>query len=165
MMNSKEIISKLKLQPHPEGGFFKETYRSDELIDTKTLPSRFNGKRAFSTSIYYLLEGEDFSSFHKIKSDEIWHFYFGSPVVLHLIYENGDYANIELGNNISEGQNFQIIIPHNTWFAAEVKDKSSFTLVGCTVAPGFNFDDFLLADKSLLEEFPQHQNLIKKFLH
>lgn len=157
-------ISQLHLQPHPEGGFYKEVYRSDEIISEDSLNNRYGSEHSISTSIYYLLTGNDFSAFHKIKSDEIWHFYDGSPITLYLINEDGKFETKKLGINLEANEVPQIVIPRNNWFAAQPNDKNSYTLVGCTVAPGFDFNDFELADrKDLLKKFPQHNNLIIQY--
>ncbi len=164
MIPASTLVEKLDLQPHPEGGYFKEVYRSDELIKTEGLSERYTSERCFGTSIYYMLEGEQFSAFHKLQSDETWHFYLGSSIVLHLISSEGNYSKIVLGQNLTEDEVLQYTIPKETWFAAEVKDKNSFSLVGCTVTPGFDFADFEMGDqKTLLDKFQQHQNLIKRF--
>ncbi|MEI6696540.1 MAG: cupin domain-containing protein [Bacteroidota bacterium] len=156
-------IEKLCLQKHPEGGYFKEAYRSDESISHLSLPFRFKEDRCFSTAIYFLLENDNFSAFHRIKSDEIWHFYKGSSLTLYIITEDGCLSNLQLGDNPLNGEHFQITVARNSWFAAHVNAKSSFTLLGCTVAPGFDFKDFELADcEDLCKEYPQYETLIKK---
>ncbi len=163
MLTSEKIIKKLDLIAHPEGGYFKEVYRSEEEIKIEGLPERYESTRCFGTSIYYLLEGEQFSAFHKLQSDETWHFYLGSPILLHLINKEGKYSNVILGQKVEEDELLQFTIAHGTWFAAEVKDKSSFSLVGCTVYPGFDFADFEMCNKEeLLKKFPQHKNIIEK---
>ena len=163
MLSSKDLIQKLELQTHPEGGYFKEVYRSKDEIKIEGLPERYKSPRCFGTSIYYLLEGEQFSAFHKLKSDEIWHFYFGSPVVVHMINEEGEYSTITLGQKVDEGEQLQFAIKNGTLFGAEVKDKTSFSLVGCTVSPGFDFTDFELLDKkTLLGKFPHHKDIINR---
>lgn len=163
MLTSKEIIKKLDLQPHPEGGYFKEVYRSEDEMKIEGLPERFQSARCFGTSIYYLLDGEQFSAFHKLQSDETWHFYLGSQIILHLINEEGLYSEVILGQNLNEDEQLQFTIPHGTWFAAEVKNKSSFSLVGCTVYPGFDFDDFQIGNKDeLINLYPQQKNIIQK---
>lgn len=162
-MNSKELIKKLGLTPHPEGGYFKEVYRSSEIIRADALPERYSTERAVSTSIYFLLESGDFSAFHRLQSDETWHFHTGSPVFIYMITDNGKLIKVELGNSGSESPVFQYTIFKNVWFAAEVKEPGSFTLVGCTVAPGFDFTDFEFADRfTLLEEYPLHKDIIEK---
>ncbi|WP_346860248.1 cupin domain-containing protein [uncultured Draconibacterium sp.] len=154
MESAKFWIDKLALQKHPEGGWFKEVYRSEDTVPEDALPGGFSGLRNFSTSIYYLLETTDFSSFHKIKSDEIWHYYTGSSAVEILWIENGKLISQKLGDGSQNDHEFQVVVPKNKWFAARLLNSKGFALVGCTVSPGFHFDDFELADKSLLEEFP-----------
>lgn len=162
MPDSKTIVNKLELLPHPEGGFFKEVYRSNEIINNKELPGRFSGDRNFGTSIYYLLEKKQFSTFHKLKSDETWHFYYGSPLLLHVIDENGNYKKIILGNDLAKNQVFQFTVLRNCWFAAEVADKNSFSLIGATVAPGFDFNDFEIGKREeLILKFPEYKELIE----
>jgi predicted cupin superfamily sugar epimerase len=162
MKKSQQWISKLNLQPHPEGGYYCEVYRSDEFIQQSSLNNRYNNKRSISTSIYFLLEGEQFSAFHKIQSDELWHFYDGSSINLIIILADGTLQKLKLGLN--DGEFPQIKIPKNTWFAAHPIDTKSFSLVGCTVAPGFDFTDFELGKREkLLRSFPKHKNLITQF--
>lgn len=161
-MDAKLIINRLDLKPHPEGGWYRETYRSNEQLAATALPERYGGARSFSTAIYFLLEQNDFSSFHRIASDEIWHHYLGAPVVIYQINTAGELTTLQLGPDLGQGQQFQIIIPAGTWFAAEPAGNG-FSLVGCTVAPGFDFSDFELAEQmGLLEECPQHAVLISR---
>jgi len=156
-------IEKLNLQKHPEGGAFSEIYRADEHIKKEDLPERFGGDRAFSTSIYFLLQGAEISAFHKIKSDEIWHFYAGSAVILYIIDEKGKLVIKKNGSDPEKGESFQVTAPKGCWFGAEVENKNSFALVGCTVSPGFDFTDFELAERdALLQEFPQHKEIIER---
>jgi hypothetical protein len=160
---AKIYIDYLNLIPHPEGGYFKEVYRSGEMISQSNLPVRYTSPRTFSTSIYFLLEGEQVSKFHRLKSDEQWHFYDGSTILLYTINCDGELCKICLGNRIEHGETFQTIIKRATWFGAELMDKYSFALLGCTVAPGFDFNDFELADReNLLKDFPRHKNVIVK---
>ncbi|MDP4284952.1 MAG: cupin domain-containing protein [Bacteroidota bacterium] len=162
-MNADYLINHLSLQPHPEGGFFKETYRANERILKNALPDRFSGERNFSTAIYYLLMQGECSLFHRIKSDECWHFYAGQTLLIHVIENDGNYYCIKLGQNIAVGETFQFVIPATVWFAAEPATGSSFSLVGCTVAPGFDFSDFEMAHKAqLLSSFPQHSDIINR---
>jgi len=159
-----DIIQKLQLQPHPEGGFFKETYRSNGKIQEDSLPSFFEGNRNYSTCIYYLLRSGDFSAFHKINQDEIWHFYLGSPIKLYIISENGTLSEVIIGSDLYSGQVPQFVVPKHHWFAAIVVEPNNYALVGCTVSPGFDFKDFTLASREILVElFPQHSNIIKEF--
>jgi len=165
MMNDKAgfYISKLQLNPHPEGGYYKEVYRSDEIIEAVHLPVRYKSSRAFSTSIFFLLKNDQVSMFHKLKSDEIWHFYDGCGVKIYVIEKNGIKREVLLGNKLEQGELPQVIINKNSWFGAELLNKSSFCLIGCTVSPGFEFKDFELGEREkLLKLFPQHENIIKK---
>lgn len=157
-----ELIAFYQLLPHPEGGYFKETYRSIELISLTSLPARFLGKRCFSTAIYFLLIRDSFSAFHKIQSDECWHFYTGDAVDIHVLHSNGIYELIKLGNDNIKGEQFQAIVPAGAWFAS--RTTGAYSLVGCTVSPGFDFDDFVLAKADeLIHLFPEHSVLIQQF--
>jgi len=156
-------IDKLSLQAHPEGGYFNETYRSEEQIDGSELPSRYGSPRVFGTSIYFLLTTESVSNFHRLASDEIWHYHQGGGAIIHMISEEGGLISKHIGPELEVGESLQVIIPKGTWFAAEVK-SSDFILVGCTVAPGFEFRDFELADREALSSaYPQHGTLIGRF--
>lgn len=156
-------IKKLKLQEHPEGGYFCETYRSAERINESKLPDRYHSSRVFGTSIYFLLTTESVSNFHRLKSDEIWHFHFGGKAKIHFINKHGDHSAHVIGQASDNESHFQVTIPRNTWFAAEVID-GDYILVGCTVAPGFEFEDFELADREKLSTaYPLHQTLIARF--
>ena len=156
-------IELLRLVKHPEGGYYKETYRSDETIDKDHLPERFNDNRSFSTAIYYLLKGNDFSAFHRIKQDEIFHFYAGSSLTIHLIEHSGNYFSIKLGRSMKNGEVPQATVKGGWIFGASVNDPNSYSLVGTTVAPGFDFEDFeLLSRDQLLVLFPQHYKIIEK---
>ncbi len=153
-------IKHLDLQPHPEGGFFKETYRSPEQIGADGLPERFNGSRNFSTAIYFLLRSQDKSLFHRIKSDELWHFHAGSTLNIYVL-RNDKLEVHKLGSDLEKGDSLQITIPANCWFGATVNGSGNYTLSSCTVAPGFDFKDFELADRSkLLLEFPSQKEII-----
>ena len=164
MNRLEEIIKKLELEPHPEGGYFKETYRSTGEINSASLDNAYSGNRNYSTCIYFLLTSENNSAFHRIKQDEIWHFYDGSPIRLHTISENGEHNSHIIGRDILNGESPQLVVKGGDWFAAEVINKDDFSLVGCTVSPGFSFEDFELpARKVLLEKFPEHAELITKF--
>jgi uncharacterized protein len=161
-MTANYFIKHLALQPHPEGGFFKETYRSPGIIPSQSLPY-FNGDRHYSTAIYFLLQQGDFSAFHRIKSDECWHFYEGGNLLIHVVDGEGNYSCIRLGKNIHEGEVFQFVVAAGNWFASEPAPGTNFTLVGCTVAPGFDFADFEMADcKTLSNEYPSHRSLIER---
>lgn len=157
-------INSLKLEAHPEGGYYREVYRSSEIISQKFLPERFSGDRVFSTSIYFLLNRTDVSRFHKINQDELWHFYQGSAAVIHVIDLDGKYSTILLGNDPDAGEVLQAVVPAGCYFATEVSDKSSYLLAGCTVAPGFDFADFVMPDREdLQKKFPEYADIISRF--
>jgi len=156
---AKQYLTQLDLKKHPEGGYYTEVYRSGELILPKQLPKRYKSSRNFSTSIYFLLEGKQYSSFHRLLSDELWHFYDGSTVLVYIIDENGNLSIKKLGKDYQ----FQLIIEKQNWFAAEVENKKSFSLFGCTVSPGFEFEDFEPGKRnSLIKDFPKHAALVKR---
>jgi predicted cupin superfamily sugar epimerase len=156
-------IKNLNLKPHPEGGYYREPYDSQEKIPKKFLPERYKGDRSFCNAIYYLLEKNDFSSFHRIQSDEIWHHYEGSSLLIHVIHPQGKYEILKLGKTLENGEEPQIVVPWGVWFGAELVDKSSLALVGCTVAPGFDFQDFEMGKRTdLLKQFPQHKEIISQ---
>jgi len=161
-----KIIKKLQLLPHPEGGYFKETYRSLGEIEEQNLEPKYKGKRNYSTCIYFLLTSDNFSALHRIKQDEIWHFYDGSPICLHVISELGDHTEYIIGRDLEKGEIPQFVVPGGCWFAAEVINKNSYSLVGCTVSPGFDFRDFeLKTKKELVSLFPDKEEIISKLTH
>ncbi len=163
MFTTKQLIEQYQLQPHPEGGWYKETYRSAEGIAATALPERFRGERSFSTAIYFLLEQGNFSAFHKIKSDECWHFYAGETLHVYVLHIDGQLEIIKLGTDILNGEIFQYVVPANCWFASRPSPESSFCFVGCTVSPGFDFADFEMAKaEELILLYPQHTLIIKQ---
>lgn len=156
-------IDLLQLEKHPEGGYYRETYRSDETISNEHLPKRFTGKRSFATAIYYLLKGNDFSAFHRIKQDEVFHFYDGSSMTIHLIDDSGSYSTMRIGRKIKHGEVPQATVKAGCIFGATVDEPDSYSLVGTTVAPGFDFDDFeILSRGELIKLFPQHKKIIER---
>lgn len=161
MQSAAYWIKHLQLEAHPEGGFYRETYRSAESVDKKALPSRFPDQRSFSTAIYFLLRSQDRSVFHRIKSDELWHFHEGSALSIYVLNDRGLTLHT-LGRQIELGQSLQVAIPANTWFGAMVNDQDSYTLAGCTVSPGFHYDDFKIAERQvLLQAFPHETKIIE----
>ena len=163
-MNAKQIIQQLNMEPHPEGGYYRETYRSQTMLPAASLPPEFNGGRPAGTSIYFLLTGDTFSAFHRLRSDELWHYHIGDSACVHIIHPDGRHEMVKVGPDLADGQQFQCIIPAGTWFAASVENPDGFILTGCTVAPGFDFHDFELADrKTLISQFPQHTELITRY--
>jgi predicted cupin superfamily sugar epimerase len=158
-----ELIRYFQLQPHPEGGYYRETYRSKEFIAHAALPKKFKDSRNYSTAIYFLLEQGDFSVFHSIQSDECWHFYAGGRLDIYVIHVNGTLQTVHLGNDIKNNETFQFVVPAGSWFATEPAKEATFCFVGCTVAPGFDFEDFEIAKtEELIPQYPQHAELIKR---
>lgn len=135
-----------------EGGAFAETYRSNFVVPQSVLGSKFKGNCNISTAICFLLEHKQFSAFHKIASDEIWHFYAGQTLTIYEIETNGNLITHKLGNNLEKGESFQCVIKAGNWFASRCEVVNGFSLVGCTVSPGFDFADFELADRSYLHK-------------
>ena len=160
-LKAKKYIKQLQLKKHPEGGYFKEVYRSGERILPTHLPKRYKSSRNFSTSIYFLLEGKQFSAFHLLQSDELWHFYDGSSILLYIINQKGELSVKKLGRSVDS--ELQLTIEKQSWFAAELEDKKSFAFFGCTVSPGFEFEDFEIGRRDeLIKNFPQYSDLIKR---
>ena len=158
-----QLVDTLSLSPHPEGGYYREVYRHRVEINSCCLPKNMEGKRNYLTSIYFLLPHGEFSAFHKIKQDEVWYFHEGSPLMIHMIDPNGLYSKIKLGVVDDNYGVYQFTVPANVWFAAECIEENSFSLVSCAVAPGFDFNDFLLADRAqLIQEYPEHADLITR---
>ncbi len=163
MRTAEYWIEQLHLQAHPEGGFFAETYRAAEDIPRAGLPARFGGARPISTCIYFLLREEDVSHFHRIRADETWHFYAGGPLTLHVLTAEGEWQQHPLGQNPERGQRFQRTIPAGLWFGATVDPGSGYALVGCTVAPGFVFEDFEMARRAdLMTAYPRHAGIVER---
>lgn len=147
-----KIIESLDLVAHPEGGYYRETYRSEEI----------KGKRNLITSIYFLLTSEQISHLHRIKSDEIWYYHGGSPLIVHILDAFGHHEHI-VGNDLEKGYFPQFLVPKNTIFGSTVLEKNSFSLVSCVVSPGFDFADFELFKKDeLLQAYPMHKEIIEK---
>jgi predicted cupin superfamily sugar epimerase len=162
MLSAQDIIDKLGLKAHPEeGGFYRETYLSTEIIPVEVLPDRYSSGRAFGTAIYYLLTPETYSRMHRLQSDEIFHFYLGDPVIMLLLHPDGTSREITLGSDISSGQQLQVVIPRNTWQGSCLTSGGGFALMGTTVAPGFDFTDFEAGQKDdLIAQYPQKKGLI-----
>jgi predicted cupin superfamily sugar epimerase len=155
-------VDKLQLIAHPEGGYYRETYRAELSIPREALPAGFTGPRLVSTAIYFLLEGNNFSAFHRLRSDELWHFYAGSPITVHVIEPDGGYSEIQLGGGPDAGEILQAVVKAGRWFASRVRDPKTFALAGCTVAPGFDFADFEMGKRAeLVRHYPQHRSLIE----
>jgi predicted cupin superfamily sugar epimerase len=158
----RRIVERFELVPHPEGGYFREVYRSRTSIRHPGIPPGARAERAAGTLIYFLLSGKDFSAFHRVRfSDEIWHLYAGGPLELNLIDQSGRHERRRLTSNVIEGEP-TATVPADTWQSARLADGASFALGGCSVAPGFEYDDFEMPPAAgLIERFPQHAGLIR----
>ena len=154
------LVEHLELQPHPEGGFYRETYRADERVTG--LPARFGGARSLSTAILFLLPHGHISALHRIKSDEVWHFYQGASLRVVSIAPDGRRQDHRLGTAIAAGEVCQAVVSAGHWFGAHVDASDGWSLVGCTVAPGFEFSDLELGQRAaLLELYPQHREIVE----
>ena len=157
-----DLVELYNLEPHPEGGFYKETFRDDKSIPASSLPEH-GGDRSYSTGIYFLLTKGMISSLHRIKSDEMWHFYLGGPLTVVQISPNGDVEEIVLGQGVKSGQKVQHVVPAGYWFGAYPNEGSEYSFVGCTVAPGFDFRDFEMGNReNLIKQFPNAKDIIEK---
>jgi uncharacterized protein len=164
MTTAEELIRRLNLQPHPkEGGFFRETYRAPDLWPAATLPPRYGSDRRASTAIYYLLTPATFSALHRLQSDEVFHFYLGSPVrMLHLL-PDGSGRTVILGPDVHGGQELQVIVPRGIWQGSMLEAGGDFALLGCTVAPGFEYVDYETGHRDeLLSQYPAFAELIMR---
>jgi len=156
---AQKIIKKLQMKPHPEGGFYSETYRSPE---SASVSWSGESPRNFSTAIYFLLKAGQFSAWHRLHSDEMWHHYEGGDVKIHVIDPQTRELSTLLLGRVRRGGRPQVLIPRDVWFCAEVERR--FSLVGCTVTPGFDFADFEMATRAdLVGLFPEYEEMINKF--
>jgi predicted cupin superfamily sugar epimerase len=154
--HSRALVAALRLAPHPEGGFYRETFRSPQIIPTP------RGPRAASTAIYFLLPAGTFSAIHRVHSDEVWHHYRGDPLELHTITESGEHATTVLGQRVDQGERPQHVVPAGVWQAA-VPLGTRFALCGCTVAPGFDFADFEMPrQRELMGRFPSLPAIVER---
>ena len=163
-ITAKDVIAMLGLVPHPEeGGWFLETHRSSELFDQNALPGWYAGPRCLSTAIYYLLTPETYSHMHRLKTDEIFHFYAGHPCEMVQLHPDGTGETVVFGNVLSLGQKPQVRVPRNSWQGMRLMPGGAFALMGCTVAPGFEFADYAHGDRSaLVAEYPDFtDNIIR----
>jgi predicted cupin superfamily sugar epimerase len=156
-MEAQKWIDQLELTPHPEGGHYASTYRSDISLECE------HGKRPLYTSIYFLLRSGEVSHFHRLQSDELWYFHAGSSLTIHMITPDGEYREVALGIDIANGEVPQFVVPKHTIFGSSVKDGNTFSVVGCMVSPGFDFLDFeLFSQEALLSEYPGFGEIIRK---
>lgn len=153
-------IEHLNLAPHPEGGYYKSSFASNEEMEVGA------ASRKLYTSIYFLLETGNVSHFHRLKSDEVWYYHAGSPLIVHMFDEDGDYTEMKLGLDFEKGEVPQAIVPKNSIFGSSIMDNNAFSLVGCMVSPGFDFEDFeLFTQEELIKDYPDHVEVIKKLAY
>jgi uncharacterized protein len=162
MPTAREIIERLQLVPLTiEGGYFRETYRSPLTLSANALPDEYDGNRNVSTCIYYLLTPETFSAIHCVRSDEIFHFYAGDAVEMLQLWPNGEAKVVTIHNDLAVGHQPQVVVPAGVWQGCRLVPGGGWALMGCTVAPGFDYEDFELGDRSeLLAAYPEYSVLI-----
>lgn len=162
MYTADYFVENLKMISHPEGGFYKETFVSEENISARNLNTEFEGVRKLWTSIYFLLRDGEVSNFHRLKSDEMWYYHSGSPLTIYMISPDGTLITEQLGLNIEKGEKPQILVPKDYIFGSAMNNEG-YALVGCMVSPGFEFKDFELFERNfLLEKYPEHKEIILK---
>jgi uncharacterized protein len=161
--SAEQLIRVLDLKPHPEGGYYRETYRCEESISHASLPSRFHGDRQYSTAIYYLLPAGAVSRLHRIASDEVWHFYLGGPFTVVELRPDGSTDHVLLGPDVMGGQRLQHTVKAGTWFGAYPNPGTDYALVGCTVAPGFDFAELNMGNRQeLVAKYPREKQTIHR---
>lgn len=166
-MTADEIKKLLRLEPHPcEGGWFRQTWRAEEIIPKSALSVRYPAERAAGTAIYYLLEPHTFSELHRLASDEIFHFYLGDPVEMLQLWPDGNVKTVVLGQDIAASQYVQMHVPKNVWQGSRLLAGGSFALLGCTVSPGFDYADYESGNKeALIEKYPEAAERISLLTH
>ena len=163
MLKAEDVIRLLNLKPHPEGGFYRETYRSEVFISQEALPTRYSGPRCCGTAIYFMLTSGNFSMMHLVKSDEFFHFYLGDPVEMLKLYPDGTGAIVEIGTDLEKGMLPQVLVEKNVWQGFRLKDGGNYALFGTTVCPGFEFEDFEIADPAtIFAQYPDFKEMIRK---
>jgi predicted cupin superfamily sugar epimerase len=161
MITAERLIKLLKLKPHPEGGYYVETYRSNELIAKEGLPARYAGPRRCGTAIYFLLTPQTFSAIHRLKTDEMYHFYLGDPVELVRLQQDGSGHLVILGSDVANGMQLQTVVSRETWQGAKLAKGGKYALLGTTVAPGFEFADFEVGRRNdLIPIYPSFRDTI-----
>lgn len=163
-MTAEELIRLLGLQPHPrEGGFFRETYRAGETLASASLPARYGSDRSVSTAIFYLLTPGTFSALHRLASDEVFHFYLGDPVRMLQLKEDGSSDTFVLGHDLLAGQQVQLVVPRGVWQGSLLEPGGKWALLGCTVAPGFDYADYEAGSRAdLVARYPAQADLIQR---
>lgn len=162
MHSADYFVKNLNMTAHPEGGFYKEIYTSEESITSQELKVDYEGSRILWTSIYFLLRDGEVSKFHRLKSDEMWYYHSGSPLTIYMISPNGELITEQLGLDVEHGEKPQVLVPKDYIFGSAMNNEG-YALVGCMVSPGFEFRDFELFKRNdLLEKYPQYEEIIKK---
>ena len=162
MYTGNYFIEKLGLKEHPEGGYYSECLKSSDIIDAHSVDAAFGGDRRLWTSIYFLLKDREVSRVHRITSDEIWYYHSGTPLVIHIITKEGELKKVRLGLDAEREEQPQVLVPKGCIFGA-LMDGPGYSLVGCMVSPGFDYEDFeLLSREDLIKEYPQHEFIIKR---
>jgi predicted cupin superfamily sugar epimerase len=162
MLTAQQIIDRLQLKPLTiEGGYFRETYRSALTVRPDALPDEYGGARHVSTAIYYLLTPDSFSTIHRVKSDEIFHFYAGDPVEMLQLWPDGSGKVVTIGSDLTTGQLPQVVVPAGVWQGCRLIDGGQWALMGCTVAPGFDYADYIAGSRAkMLDSFPMFSEWI-----
>jgi predicted cupin superfamily sugar epimerase len=162
-LTPERLIALLGLAPLPvEGGYFRQTYRASEQVVAMALPGRYTGTRSLGSAIYYLLHGAEFSALHRLQSDEVYHFYLGDPVEMLLLYPDGRHSVEILGPDLEQGQHLQLVVPHDVWQGSRLQAASNWALLGTTMVPAYQQEDFELGDRAaLLRQYPQARALIE----
>lgn len=161
MKNAEYWIEHLAMIPHTEGGYFKEMLRSEGELVTEHA-----NKRAYYTSIHFLLRAGNPSHFHRLQSDEVWYFHTGDSLNIHIIHPNGKYEKVKLGLNVEHGEVLQAVVPKGAIFGSDVDEGADYSLVSCMVSPGFDYRDFeLFTQHELLKDYPKHEQIIKKLAY
>jgi predicted cupin superfamily sugar epimerase len=162
-LTAEQVIELLRLEPLPvEGGYYRETYRADETLETAALPARYDGPRAYGGAIYYLLHGDHFSALHRLLTDEVYHYYLGQPVEMLLLYPDGRDEIVRLGSDLVAGERVQLVVPRGVWQGSRLaENREGFALLGTTMAPAYDQADFELGDReALIAAYPQRADLI-----
>jgi len=164
MLTAQRVIAALQLVPLPlEGGYYRETYRSADQLVAAALPAHYGRDKAAGTAIYYLLTPDTFSALHRLPTDEIFHFYAGSPVRMLQLLPNREGQQVLLGSDVLTGQRPQVVVPRGVWQGSLLEPGGAFALLGTTMAPGFDFDDYEAGDRAALTaQYPQFGELIRR---
>jgi predicted cupin superfamily sugar epimerase len=166
-MTAEQIIKRFKMQPlRQEGGYYIETYRATEQLKKEILPPGFSGDRNLSSVILYLLTAKTVSVMHRLKCDEMFHFYMGNPVTMLQLHPDGSNEIVTLGHDIFNEQKVQVLVPKGVWQGAFIQPGGKFSLMGCSVAPGFDEADFEIGDReTLLAKYPDMRDIIMRLTH